>query len=69
MVAAHLNDLDAARSLGLRTIYVERSREEDWSRDEIEAARLWVDVWIPLGSEGFLSVAEKLGVGTRISQI
>ncbi|KAG8158685.1 hypothetical protein KVR01_011807 [Diaporthe batatas] len=30
MVAAHLNDLDAARKLGLRTIYVERDGEEDW---------------------------------------
>lgn len=29
MVAAHLGDLRAARASGLRTIYVERDREEE----------------------------------------
>jgi 2-haloacid dehalogenase len=63
MVAAHLGDLKAARSCGLRTIYVERPLEEDWMRSEIEKARAegWVDLWVPQGSQGFITVAEKLG--------
>lgn len=32
MVAAHLGDLHAARENGLRTIYVERDREEAWTQ-------------------------------------
>jgi 2-haloacid dehalogenase len=62
LVAAHLNDLVAARSCGLRTIYVERVREEDASTHDVEAARSWVDIWIPLSEQGFNSVAQRLGV-------
>lgn len=62
MVAAHLNDLDAARRLGLRTIYVERKGEEDWSVDDerYEAAKEWVDLWIGLDEDGFVGVARAL---------
>ncbi|KUI74280.1 (S)-2-haloacid dehalogenase 1 [Cytospora mali] len=62
MVAAHLNDLDAARQLGLRTIYVERAGEEDWSVDDerYRAAKEWVDLWIGLDEEGFVEVARRL---------
>jgi 2-haloacid dehalogenase len=66
MVAAHLNDLKAAKQNGLQTIYVERPGEEDWSEAEVEKARMegWIDLWISSkdGSKGFVTVAEKLGV-------
>lgn len=66
MVAAHLNDLRAAKDNGLQTIYVERPGEEDWDGDQVEKARRdgWVDLWIGPneGTGGFISVAEKLGV-------
>jgi len=46
MVAAHLNDLKAARGYGFRTIYVERRQEEDWSpeQEEYKEAKTWVDM-------------------------
>jgi 2-haloacid dehalogenase len=64
MVAAHLNDLKAAKENGLRTIYVERPGEEDWSEDEVDRARQegWVDVWVGKNRKGFISVAEELGI-------
>ncbi|KLU86437.1 haloacid dehalogenase [Magnaporthiopsis poae ATCC 64411] len=63
MVAAHLGDLEGARACGLRTVYVERAGEEVWGEDEdrYKDARKWVDVWIPLGSEGLLELARRLG--------
>ncbi|KAF2445699.1 haloacid dehalogenase [Karstenula rhodostoma CBS 690.94] len=66
MVAAHLDDLQAAKSHGMQVIYVERPGEEEWSVDEVDKARDagWVDVWVSLseGNKGFVTVAEKLGV-------
>ncbi|KAJ4383278.1 hypothetical protein N0V86_001323 [Didymella sp. IMI 355093] len=66
MVAAHLNDLKAAKENGLKTVYVERPGEEDWGQDEVEKARRegWVDLWISAGSgnQGFVTLAEKMGV-------
>lgn len=66
MVAAHLNDLKAAKSHGMQVVYVERPGEEDWHEDEVEKARVegWVDIWVGLGegNRGFITVAEKLGV-------
>ncbi|KAF2631850.1 haloacid dehalogenase [Macroventuria anomochaeta] len=66
MVAAHLNDLRAAKDNGLQTIYVERPGEEEWSNEQVEKARqeCWVDLWISSGngSKGFITVAEKLGI-------
>ncbi|KAH9906708.1 haloacid dehalogenase [Xylariomycetidae sp. FL2044] len=63
MVAAHLGDLAAARSCGLRTIYVEREREEAWDAGEARyrEARGWVDLWIRQDEEGFVEVARRLG--------
>lgn len=63
MVAAHLGDLEGARACGLRTVYVERAGEEEWGEDEdrYKDARRWVDVWIPLGSGGFVELARRLG--------
>ena len=62
MVAAHLNDLEAAKSHGLQAIYVERALEEDWNSNEVERAKRegWVDLWVPFGQEGFVTVAKKL---------
>lgn len=64
MVAAHLGDLDAARSLGLRTIYVERPDEDDWNPDEERyvQAKDWVDVWVSQNEDGFIEVARRLGL-------
>lgn len=64
MVAAHLGDLAAARTHGLKTIYVERSREEDWAVDEerYRDARQWVDLWVSQDEKGFIEVARRLGL-------
>ncbi|KAJ4347027.1 uncharacterized protein N0V89_010961 [Didymosphaeria variabile] len=66
MVAAHLNDLWAAKSHGMQVVYVQRPGEEEWSDDEVDKARGegWVDIWVSLGEghKGFVTVAEKLGV-------
>ncbi|KAL7939802.1 HAD-like domain-containing protein [Trichoderma chlorosporum] len=62
LVATHLGDLHAARGCGLRTIYVERDREEAWGREEARygEARTWVDLWVTEEERGLLTVAEKL---------
>ncbi|RWA09030.1 hypothetical protein EKO27_g6073 [Xylaria grammica] len=64
MVAAHLGDLAAARTNGLRTIYVERDREEAWSRDDSrwKDARGWADLWISQEEGGFVELARRLGI-------
>jgi 2-haloacid dehalogenase len=64
MVAAHLNDLKAARGCGFRTIYVERAREEDWSpeQEEYTESKTWVDMWITEREDGFLEVARRFGI-------
>ncbi|KAI1646252.1 haloacid dehalogenase [Daldinia loculata] len=64
MVAAHLGDLAGARSNGLRTIYVERPREEAWGAEEdrYKEARGWVDLWVAQGEDGFFEVARRLGI-------
>lgn len=62
MVAAHLNDLEGARSCGLRTVYIERSREEAWGKDDerYQQAREWVDLWITEEEDGLVTFANKL---------
>lgn len=64
MVAAHLDDLRAARDCGLRTVYVERKREEGWQvgSEEYEDAKGWVDIWVKEDEEGFLEVARRMGI-------
>ncbi|KAK3988630.1 haloacid dehalogenase [Cladorrhinum sp. PSN332] len=64
MVAAHLGDLQAARSLGFKTVYIERLGEESWSAEEerYKAAREWVDVWVEEGESGLLEVVRRLGL-------
>lgn len=58
MVAAHLGDLEAAQKCGFATIYVERPEEE--RDEELREKKRLVDVWVGMGEEGFLVVAEKL---------
>jgi len=55
MVAAHLEDLAAAKECGFKTVYVERREEE--------RAGHWglVDVWVREEEEGFVEAARKLG--------
>jgi 2-haloacid dehalogenase len=64
MVAAHLVDLQAARSCGFKTIYVERGQEEDWNRNEKEYldARMWVDMWVTEDEDGFEEVARRFKI-------
>ena len=64
MVAAHLEDLVAARAAGMRTVYVERPGEEEWDKEEERygLAREWVDLWVAEGEGGFEEVARRLGV-------
>jgi 2-haloacid dehalogenase len=63
MVAAHLQDLDAARKLGLRTIYIERPQEEAWPKDghDYLAAKQWVDLWVSTSEGGLIEAARSLG--------
>ncbi|KAK0719526.1 HAD-like domain-containing protein, partial [Lasiosphaeris hirsuta] len=63
MVAAHLGDLAAARSYGMRTIYVERPGEEAWKSEEerYQEAREWVDLWVGEDEGGCVEVARRLG--------
>lgn len=62
MVACHMRDLKGAKECGLRTIYVERPREEAWDKegDEFKGARDWVDLWIAEGEDGLVSMAKNL---------
>ena len=58
-MAAHLDDLKAAKSHGFRTVYVERPLEE--RRPELRSEDI-VDVWVKEDEEGFVTAAERLGV-------
>ena len=67
MVAAHLGDLKAARSNGMKTIYVERPQEETMDRDKAREED-YVDLWVKEDEEGFMTVAEKLGVDVDMNR-
>jgi hypothetical protein len=54
-VAAHLTDLKAAKSFGLRTIYVKRKQED---RDATEEDTEYLD----LEASDFVHAAHKLGI-------
>ncbi|RFU72893.1 haloacid dehalogenase, type ii [Trichoderma arundinaceum] len=62
LVATHLGDLHAARGCGLRTVYIERDREEAWGQEEerYKEAKTWTDLWVTEEERGLLTVAEKL---------
>ena len=59
LVAAHLDDLKAAKKCGFSTIYVERPREERHPELRDEGI---VDIWVKQDEEGFVTVAERLGI-------
>ncbi len=57
LVAAHLDDLKAAKACGFGAVYVERPREE---RHEDLKGEGIPDIWIREDEEGFVAAAEKL---------
>lgn len=59
MVAAHLNDLEAAKGCGFRTVYVERPQEE--RNPELVGKEGLVDIWVKMEQEGFVEAARQLG--------
>ncbi|KAE8327799.1 HAD-like domain-containing protein [Aspergillus sergii] len=64
LVAAHLEDLQAAKKCGFQTIYLERDLEEAWDSSEIARAREegFVDLWIEVGGSGLIEVARHFGI-------
>ena len=59
LVAAHLNDLKAAKACGFYAIYVDRPLEEktpDLREENIP------DIWIKEDEDGFVALAEHLGI-------
>ncbi|KAH0352527.1 haloacid dehalogenase, partial [Aureobasidium melanogenum] len=62
MVAAHLGDLEAAKGCGYRTIYVERSQEEEKAIEEKAREKGFVDIWVGINEDGFVCAAERLGI-------
>jgi 2-haloacid dehalogenase len=60
MVAAHLGDLEGAQKCGFATIYVERPQEE--RENHLREKEGLVDVWVKMDGNGFVELAEKLGV-------
>jgi 2-haloacid dehalogenase len=66
LIAAHLNDLQAARGQGYQTLYIERPQEERWAKEKgkVEEARGWVDMWVTHEEGGFEEVARRFGCGS-----
>ncbi|KAJ5772730.1 hypothetical protein N7457_007626 [Penicillium paradoxum] len=66
LVAAHLEDLQAAKRCGFQTIYLERHLEEAWSSRDIARAREegFVDLWVGVGGLGLNEVARHFGIET-----
>ncbi|KAK5801194.1 hypothetical protein VI817_003406 [Penicillium citrinum] len=64
LVAAHLQDLQAAKKCGFHTIYLERELEEAWDSQAIARAREegFVDCWIGVGGSGLVEVARYFGI-------
>ena len=59
LVAAHLNDLKAAKACGFYAIYVDRPLEE--KTPELREQSI-PDLWIEEDEDGFVSLAEHLGI-------
>lgn len=57
LVAAHLNDLEAAKGVGFQTIYVQREGEERQAMVQQE----YVDVWVNQDFGGLEEVGRRLG--------
>ncbi|KAJ5549698.1 hypothetical protein N7535_002365 [Penicillium sp. DV-2018c] len=66
LVAAHLEDLQAAKSCGFQTIYLERHLEEARDSEGVTRAREEgiVDHWIPVGGSGLVGVARHFGISS-----
>ncbi|KAB8067717.1 HAD-like domain-containing protein [Aspergillus leporis] len=64
LVAAHLEDLHAAKKCGFQTIYLERDLEEAWESRDIARAREegFVDLWVEVGGSGLIEVARYFGI-------
>lgn len=64
LVAAHLEDLQAARKCGFQTVYLERHLEEAWDSGEVARAREdgIADHWVEVGGSGLLDVARYFGI-------
>ncbi|KAB8067732.1 HAD-like domain-containing protein [Aspergillus leporis] len=64
LVAAHLEDLHAAKKCGFQTIYLERDLEEAWDSRDIARAREegFVDLWVGVGGSGLIEVARYFGI-------
>jgi 2-haloacid dehalogenase len=64
LVAAHLEDLYAAKKCGFQTIYLERNMEEAWDTKDIARAKEegFVDLWVGAGSSGLIEVARHFGI-------
>ncbi|CAG8906699.1 unnamed protein product [Penicillium egyptiacum] len=64
LVAAHLEDLQAAKKCGFQTIYLERHLEEAWDKNDIARAREegFVDLWVEVGGPGLIEVARYFGI-------
>ena len=62
MVAAHLDDLEFAKQAGLRTLYVERPREE--RHPELIGENI-PDIWVKADEDGFVAAAQKLAAAIR----
>lgn len=61
MVAAHLQDLKAAKGCGLQTAFIERPEEEFGDMEEARKEG-YVDLWISEGQGGFLGMTKAIGL-------
>ncbi|KAL4880484.1 HAD-like domain-containing protein [Aspergillus karnatakaensis] len=66
LVAAHLNDLKAAKACGFGTIYVERVGEEFGDLEKfVQDGSVDLAVEMEVSSDGFVEVARQLGISTE----
>ncbi|KAJ5501479.1 Haloacid dehalogenase type II [Penicillium expansum] len=68
LVAAHLEDLQAAKICGFQTIYLERELEEAWDSRDVARAREEgvVDRWVGVGGSGLIEVARYFGIESEL---
>lgn len=60
MVAAHLDDLKAARESGSKTIYMEEAGGRmDPDQEEYKDVKTWVCIWVNEDEDGFVEVARR----------
>lgn len=64
LVAAHLEDLYAAKKCGFQTIYLERNLEEAWDTKDVARAKEegFVYLWVGVGGSGLIEVAQHFGI-------